>query len=138
MVSILDPLTAPYIGTVFNLIGIVNFNHQSVDTAVTTSRIWSGSNGLPQTTSQNNDSLIFQPITTNTSGVYTLTVTVRPSDDSGFIVGSSGSASYNLVVNCKLVMQLFIMVMEYLSALHLYSSSLPTSCYRCCISTWLR
>ena len=84
----------------FTLTGRVIFNHQSsVDTPVTISTIWSSSSGLPEAT--DDYSLIFQPIATNSSGMFTLTVTIQPSDNSEFIVGSSGNASYNLVVRGK-------------------------------------
>ena len=70
-----------------------------MDTPVTISTIWSSSSGLPEATSQTDDySLTFQPIATNSSGTFTLTVTIQPTDNSEFIVGSSGNASYNLVV----------------------------------------
>ena len=102
VVSVLNPPATPYNGTNFTLTGMMVLNHQSVDTTIATSGIWSSSGGLPETTSQNNYNLTFQPIATNNSGEYTLTVTIRPSDGSVFIVGNSGSASYNVVVRCKL------------------------------------
>ena len=103
LVSIPDPLTTPFNGTVFTLTGRVIFDHQSsVDTPVTISTIWSSSSGLPEATSQIDDySLTFQPIAKNSSGTFTLTVTVQPSDNSEFIVRSSGNASYSLVVRGK-------------------------------------
>ena len=101
-VSILDHVT-PYNGTNFTLTGVVQLSDY-VDTDVTVLGVWS-SNSNPQETSllQSTESpyptdLIFQPLTTNSTGEYTLTVTVRASDDSEFILGNSGNATYNLVV----------------------------------------
>ena len=102
----------------FTLTGRVIFNHQnSVDTPVTISMIWSSSGGLLEATSQTDDySLTFQPIATNSSGTFILTVTIQPSDNSEFIVGSSGNASYNLVVRGKSRM-IEVKIMEsYLAA----------------------
>ena len=101
-VSILDHVT-PYNGTNFTLTGVVQLSDY-VDTDVTVLEVWS-SNSNPQETclQQSTESsyltdLIFQPLATNSTGEYTLMVTVRTSDDSEFILGSSGSTTYNLMV----------------------------------------
>ena len=123
----------------FTLTGRVIFNHQnSVDTPVTISTIWSSSSsGLLEATSQTDDySLTFQPIATNSSGTFTLTVTIQPSDNSEFIVGSSGNASYILVVRGKSRM-IKVKIMESYLAVYsaFYSSSLTTSKYYHCITS---
>jgi hypothetical protein len=138
VVSIPDPLTTPYNGTVFTLTGMVTFNHQSsVDTPVTISAIWTGGSGLAEATSQtDNYSLTFQPIATNSSETFTLIVTVQSSDNSAFIVGSSGNDSYNLIVRCKLGTiddhGIFSSIIIYSA---FYSSSVTTSEYLHCISS---
>ena len=102
-ISVNDPLT-PYNGTVFTLTGVVQLD-QSVNTDITVSGMWSTGNGPQETTSPPYPtSLSFQPLTSDSSGEYLLTVTIRPSDNSPFIVGSSGSTTYNLVVQRKLFM----------------------------------
>ena len=108
-VSVLDPPAIPYNGTVFTITGVVLLD-QHVDTDVTASGMWSGVGGSQETISPPYPtSLTFQPLATNSSGEYTLTVSVRPSDDSPYIVGNSGSTSYNLVVRRKfVVLQLII------------------------------
>ena len=108
-VSVLDPPAIPYNGTVFTITGVVLLD-QHVDTDVTASGMWSGVGGSQEITSPPYPtSLTFQLLATNSSGEYTLTVSVRPSDDSPYIVGNSGSTSYNLVVRRKfVVLQLII------------------------------
>ena len=94
--------STPYNGTVFTLTGVVQL-HQIVDTDITVLGVWSSGGSPLQTTSQPyQTNLTFQPLTSNSSGEYLLTVTVRHSDNSPFIIGSSGRATYNLVVQCKL------------------------------------
>ena len=75
-----------------------------VDSDVTVLGVWS-SNSNPQETSLQEATesmyqtdLTFQPLTTNSTGEYTLIVTVRASDDSEFILGSIRSVTYNLMV----------------------------------------
>ena len=100
MVSVNDHPT-PYNGTVFTLTGVVEL-HQSVDTDITASGVWS-SGGLQETTFPPfPTSLTFQPLASDSSGEYILTVTVRPSDNSPFIVENNGSTAYNLMVQRKL------------------------------------
>ena len=75
-----------------------------MDTAVIASGMWSNGGILQESTYTSlpyQTSLRFHPLATNSSGVYTLTVFVRPSDNSPYIVGNSGSTSYNLVVRRK-------------------------------------
>ena len=87
-----------YIGTNFTVMGTIHVN-EYVDTNVTTVAEWSngdisqeGMSALFVT------KLTFQPLTTNSSGKHTLIVTVKPSDDSDFIVMNTASISYDLVV----------------------------------------
>ena len=102
-VSILDPLALPYNGTVFTVTGAVELG-QSVDTAVTVSGIWSNNGGVYQETTSLPllSNLTFRPLTSNSSGLYTLTVSVRPSENSSYIIGNTGSTSYSLAVRRKL------------------------------------
>ena len=81
----------------------MTLNHQYVDTSVITSRRWSGSDGLPETAFQNNLnlSLAFRLLATDSAGMFTLTVSVRPKN-SAFIIESNGTANYNLTVKRKL------------------------------------
>ena len=100
-VSILKPSTIPYNGTVFTLTGIVQLDPR-VDTNVTVLGQWSGSSDPEEAISAPySTSLLFQPLATNSSGIYTLTVAVRPSDNSPYIVGSSGSNNCSLTVKRK-------------------------------------
>ena len=93
-ISIVDHST-PYNGTNFTLTGVVVLE-PSVDTDVISSGVWSRVGSPQETMSPLN--LTFQPLATNSSGDYTLTVTVQPSDDSMFIVRNNGSKSYSLTV----------------------------------------
>ena len=71
-----------------------------MDTDVTVSGTWSKDSGVFQETTSPpyQTSLTLQPLATNSSGVYILTIFVRPSDNSPYIVGNNESISYNLVV----------------------------------------
>ena len=107
-VSTVPPLTIsihdhpiPYNGTVFTLTGVVELD-PSVDTGVTVSGVWSNGGGPQETTSPPyTTNLTFQPLATDNSGEYTLTVTARPSDGSLFIVTNDGNFSYSLTVTRK-------------------------------------
>ena len=104
-ISVSDSLT-PYNGTVFTLTGVVQL-HQSVDTAVTVVGMWSSGDGSQETIATSPPypiNLTFRPLTSSSSGEYVLTVTVRPSDNSQFIVESNGSTTYNLMVQRKLIL----------------------------------
>ena len=97
-ISIRDHPT-PYNGTNFTLIGELEL-HPSVDTNVMVSEMWSGVDDASQETTSPPylTNLTFQPLASNSSGEYTITVSVRPSDNSQFIVENSNSASYTLTV----------------------------------------
>ena len=70
-----------------------------VDTPVTVLGVWStGDDPQETTTSPYPTDLPFQPLATDSSGEYRLTVTVRPSDNSEFILSSNDSVTYDLVV----------------------------------------
>ena len=103
-ISVLDPPATPYNGTVFTITGIVQLD-QNVDTAVTISGMWSNSGGVAQdsTSPPYPTSLTFHPLATNSSGMYTLTVSVRASDNSQYIVGNNGSVSYSVIVRRKFI-----------------------------------
>ena len=95
--------TTPYNGTNFTLTAEIEL-HPNVDTNVTVARTWYNSNGKEvqlETTITSPPyltNLTFQPLATNSSGVYTLVITVQPLDNSSFIVDNLGAMSYNLTV----------------------------------------
>ena len=68
------------------------------------SGMWSGADDTSQETTSPPylTNLTFQPLATNSSGEYTITVSVRPSDNSQFIVENSNSTSYTLTVRREL------------------------------------
>ena len=75
---------------------------ENVDTAVTVSIVWSSNSGPQETISPPYlTSLVFEPLTSNSSKEYTLSVTVRSSGNSAFILSNTDSATYNLVVQRK-------------------------------------
>lgn len=93
----------PYNGTVFNLCGVAQLDH-SVDTNVTAVGIWSGSDILQVTKSPPYMTCLeIQPLTSDSSKEYTLNITIRPTDGSSFIVASSTSIVYRLIVQRKFV-----------------------------------
>ena len=74
-----------------------------MDKNVIVSGTWSSDDASQETTSPPYlTNLTFQPLATNSSGEYTITVSVRPSDNSQFIVENSNSASYTLTVRREL------------------------------------
>ena len=102
MVSIRDHST-PYNGTNFTLSGQIDL-HPNEDTNVIVSGTWSSDNG-PQEAVLSPPyltNLTFQPLATNSSGEYTITASIRPSDNSLFVVGNNNSASYTLTVRREL------------------------------------
>jgi hypothetical protein len=72
-----------------------------VDTDVTISGTWSGGTSSIVTTAQIMLSLL--PVATGSSGEYTVTYTIRSSDNSPHIIEYSGQDSYNLMVARKLM-----------------------------------
>ena len=74
--------------------------NSNVDTDVTISGIWSGGTSSIVTTAQNLLSLL--PVATDSSGEYTVTYTIRSSDNSPHIMEYSGQDTYNLAVARKL------------------------------------
>ena len=100
LISIHDH-TTPYNGTNFTLTAETEL-HPNVDTNITVARTWYSSNGkevqLETISPPYLTNLKFQPLATNSSGVYTLIITVQPLDNSSFIVDSFGAMSYNLTV----------------------------------------
>ena len=102
-VDVPNPPDNPYNGTNFTITGEVSLD-PSVDTEVTVRGVWSGDNN-PQETSVSpyQIHLPFQPAATNSSGEYTLTIIVRPADNSPLIISNSQSTTYNLMIKCKLL-----------------------------------
>ena len=89
---------SPYNGTNFTLTGVVRLSVY-VDTPVTVLGVWwSGDNPQETTIQPYPTDLPFQPLATDSSGEYTLTVTVHPSDNLEYILSRNGSVAYNLVV----------------------------------------
>ena len=71
-----------------------------MDTDVTISGTWSSGTSSIVTTTQIMLSLL--PVATDSSGEYTVTYTIRSSDNSPHIIEYNGIDSYNLAVACKL------------------------------------
>lgn len=117
------PHPTPYNGTNFNLTGVVRLDVH-VDTVVTAMGVWSpGDDSQESTLSPYPTDLTFEPLATNSSGEYTLTVTVSPSDNSQFILSSNGNTSYNLVVERELTNVRLLHL--YLSSCHFEQLFLP-------------
>ena len=103
LISIHDHPT-PYDGTIFTLTSEVEL-HPTIDSGLTIVGVWSSGDGPhhvqeiaspPYLTN-----LTFYPLTANSSGEYTLAVTVQPSEDTPFIMGTSANIGYNLLVKRK-------------------------------------
>lgn len=85
----------------FSLTGAIQLDTSIVDIDIATTWQWSlGEMTLLEETlsSRLQSVLSFQPLATNSSGEYRLTVTLAPLTNSSFIVKSSGSHRYNLSV----------------------------------------
>lgn len=101
LVTILGESSTPYNGTNFTLTSMIEVD-ENVDTAVVLSAVWSGNGGSQETLSPPYlTSLVFEPLTPNGSNMYTLSVTIRPSGSSAFILSNTGTATHNLIVQCK-------------------------------------
>ena len=118
-VGVPSPPENPYNGTNFTVIGEIELD-PSVDTDVTVTGTWSGGN-TPQETSVPPYRILlpFLPATTNSSGEYTLTISVRPTDNSPLITSNSHNASYNLVIKRKLMLHMLIILMIHCVFKHL-------------------
>ena len=97
--SVLPHPTA-YNGTNLTVMGRF-LQDSNVDTDVTISGTWSGGTSSIVTTAQIMLSLL--PVATDSSGEYTVTYTIRSSDNSPHIIEYNGTDSYNLAVACKLM-----------------------------------
>ena len=92
-----------YNGTNLTITGVAQLD-QNVDTDVTASGMWSSDDEPQETTAPPYPTnLSFQPLATNSSGEYTLTISVRPLDNSPYILGINGSTTYNVMVQRKLM-----------------------------------
>ena len=101
IVSILANLLPPYNGTNFTLTGMIEVD-ENVDTAVIVSVVWSSNSGPQEVLSPPYlTSLTFEPLSPTNSKEYTLSATVRSSGNSAFILSNTGSATYNVIVQCK-------------------------------------
>jgi hypothetical protein len=100
--SILPHPTA-YNGTNLTITGSIDLD-SNVNTPVTVSGIWTGDT-VPQViiVSPYHIMLSLLPVATGSSGEYTVTYTIRSSDNSPHIIEYSGHGSYNLAVIRKLM-----------------------------------
>ena len=96
----------PYNGTVFNLTGVILLDRNIIDSDVIAIWVWSYDGAILErleTRSQPySASLVFEPLATNSSGEYSLAVTIQSSDRSDYIVANSGSIVFSLMVLRKL------------------------------------
>ena len=97
----------PYNGTVFILTGMLELDTSLVDTVVVLTWIWSlngeeldrwYTNTLPHRIT-----IPFNPLTTNSSGLYSLNVDVDPFDPAFIIPNRNSSTTYNLSVQSELL-----------------------------------
>lgn len=93
----------PYNGTIYNLTGTIQLDMSIVNTDVIiatwvwtlageTLRFFNIAPSLYQSV------LMFRPLATNSSGEYNLTVTLRPLNNTDYIIESSASNTYNISV----------------------------------------
>ena len=127
-VSVRDPVT-PYLGTNFKLTGVIRLNVY-VDTNVTVRGEWSPGNVSEETTASPYypTDLPFRPLATDSARDYTLVVTVRPSDDSEFILQNNGSVTYPLEVTREFLDFLPLNLFDHTTVV--CSSSFPSPHHR--------
>ena len=104
VVSVTGPFSViPYNGTIYNLTGTIQLDMNIVNTdIIVVTWVWT----LPgealrvfETVSPLYHSvLMFQPLATNSSGEYHLTVTLRSQNNTGYVTESSASTTYNISV----------------------------------------
>ena len=101
MFSVLPHPTA-YNGTNLTITGRIDLD-SNVNTPVTISGMWTGDT-VPQVISvpPYQIMLLLLPVATDSSGEYTVTYTIRSSDNSPHIIEYSGTDSYTLAVARKL------------------------------------
>ena len=102
MFSVLPHPTA-YNGTNLIITGSIDLD-SNVNTPASLSGMWTGDT-VPQviTASPYSIMLSLLPVTTDSSGEYTVTYTIRSSDNSPHVIEYSGQDTYNLVVARKLM-----------------------------------
>ena len=92
----------PYNGTVFNLTGVLQLDLNIVDTDVTVMWVWSlnGRELDTQTTSASPHEITisFNPLATNSSGLYSLNLTIMPNNPLYVRGNNDSSTTYNLNV----------------------------------------
>lgn len=92
----------PYNGTIFDLTGAIQLDMSTVNTGVEATWVWSlGGETLEsqQTVTPPHQTVLrFQPLATDSSGMYSLSVTLRSLDNSSYIAENSGSTVYSLTV----------------------------------------
>lgn len=94
--------TAPFNGTVYNLTGAIQLDTNIVDTAIIATWEWSrGGQSLRilETVSPYYQSVLtFQPLATNSSGEYRLSVTLRSENNTVYIIQNRASITYSMSV----------------------------------------
>ena len=91
----------PYNGTIFTLGGIAVLDRH-IDTNITAMGVWSNSDNIQVTTAPPYLAVLeFYPLASDNSRIYTLNVTILPSNASPFIAASSSSIIYDLIVQRK-------------------------------------
>lgn len=102
VVSVVGQSVTPYNGTVFTVTGALQLDKSIVNLDTTATWVWSFRGTMlkyQETVSPLHESVFtFQPLATDSSGEYTISVTLAPTDNSALIVENSISATYNLFV----------------------------------------
>ena len=100
MFTVLPHPTA-YNGTNLTITGSIQVD-SNVDAPITVSGMWTGGT-TPQVTTASPYLIMLSllPVATDSSGMYTVTYTIRSSDNSQYIVQYNSLESYNLTVERK-------------------------------------
>ena len=92
----------PYNGTSYNLTGTIQQLDMSiVNTEIVTTWLWTLAGVMIRdfdVVSPHQSVLMFQPLATNSSGEYHLTVTLRSLNNTDYITESSASNTYSIFV----------------------------------------
>ena len=104
MVTVSEDAFQPYNGTVFNLTGVLQLDTSIVNTDVIVTWVWSldGQELDRQNTFAplHEITISFNPLTTNSSGLYSLHLIVDPIDTT-YVAGNINSTTYNLSVQSE-------------------------------------
>ena len=108
-VKMSDRSLRPYNGTVFSLTATIQHDLTLVNADITILWIWSNNGRVLETKTTKSPSphritITFQPLVSNSSGLYLLNLTVIPKDSSAYIIENSDSwTSYDLTVERELL-----------------------------------